>query len=318
MRPAGASAELGDHGATGFELVKDQREGFGEFWCPVGLRPDGEVAPERFERAVVVDVDGVGGPDFFGRDDVERVVVSRLELIGAERETSEQHGSIERDCVVLTRQKRIDRRDETAETGSTGNYRRCEFEFDRKSHTAVRCCAEALACTGEADLFDNDVGTRGAAAYTLPMRILTTAIVAAWITAAAMPTVPTIGYLHVQVDRLPQCEYGVGYENPWIVELRLDDTVVARSDHAGVYLGDASLVVGLYAPQAIEGRYDIVFLRCPSLRSDPRAALLCESPEQVHSMRARLTPRGLENPERVRLFGLRETCLNGNPSVQNW
>jgi hypothetical protein len=150
------------------------------------------------------------------------------------------------------------------------------------------------------------------------MRILSTAIVAAWITAAATPALPTSGYLHVQVDRLPQCAYGVGYEHPWIVELRVDGTRVAAADHAGVYLGDNSLVVGLYAPMAYEGRYDLAFLRCPSLRDDPAAALRCETPEQVHSMRVRFTPRGLENPERVRLFGLREMCLDGNQSVQNW
>jgi hypothetical protein len=143
------------------------------------------------------------------------------------------------------------------------------------------------------------------------MRTLTTALFAATVSVAAAST-DDVGYLHVLVDRLPQCEYGVGFEHPWVLELRDGDDVLARTDHGGVYLGSSSILASLYVPEARAGRYELVIERCPSLLDDPRAAVACAQPEVVARERVSVSPRGLAHPEVVRLFGLRERCLDGS------
>lgn len=117
-------------------------------------------------------------------------------------------------------------------------------------------------------------------------------------------------HLHVLVDRLPQCPYGVGYEQPLRVDLLdPDGRVAATTYHSGTYLGEASLQVPLHAPEALPGRYTIRFGRCPSLLEDPRASVACEDPEWVSRMRRRLTPAGMANPQVVEYYRLRAECL---------
>ncbi|MCB9520845.1 MAG: hypothetical protein H6699_08220 [Myxococcales bacterium] len=125
---------------------------------------------------------------------------------------------------------------------------------------------------------------------------------------------PVRGYLHAIVGPLPQCDYGVGYEQPLRVDLVLDDEVVATSYTSGTFLGAASLDVSLYAPDAVGGRYTIRFGRCPSMIDDPQASVACTDVDWFRSVRVRLEPRGLENPEVVRYYRVRARCMD--PSVR--
>lgn len=151
------------------------------------------------------------------------------------------------------------------------------------------------------------------------MRTYFIAFAAAWITVAAAEPAESRGYLHVVVDRLPQCGYGVGYEQPMVIELReAGGAVVAVADHGGLYMGDASLRVSLYAPDALAGRYEIAFGRCPSLRADPAAAVRCDPVDFFDTVRARLEPTGLEHPQIVRPFGLTARCLDQTAARPAW
>lgn len=116
-------------------------------------------------------------------------------------------------------------------------------------------------------------------------------------------------HLHVIVQRLPQCDYGVGFERPLRVELLLRDEVVATTYHSGMYTGEASLNVPLHAPDALPGRYTIRFGQCPSLLTSPLEAVACETPEWTRRTRVRLTPAGMENPQVVEYYRVRATCL---------
>ena len=117
------------------------------------------------------------------------------------------------------------------------------------------------------------------------------------------------GYLHVIVERLPQCDYGIGYEQPLRIDLMLRNDLVATQFHSGIYTGDESLEVALHAPHAVAGRYTIRFGRCPSLIEDPLGAVACEEPDWVRRTRVRLTPSGIEEPQIVEYYRLRADCL---------
>lgn len=117
------------------------------------------------------------------------------------------------------------------------------------------------------------------------------------------------GYLHVVVERLPQCEYGIGYEQPLRIDLLLRDELVATQFHSGIYTGDDSLEVALHAPDAVPGRYTIRFGRCPSLIDDPMEAVACENPDWFRRTRVRLTPGGIDDPRVVEYYRVRADCL---------
>ena len=119
----------------------------------------------------------------------------------------------------------------------------------------------------------------------------------------------TRGPLSVLVGPLPQCDYGVGYEQPLRVELVRDNVVVATAFTAGTYMGEASRFVALYADDAPSGRYTIRFGRCPSMVTDPRASVACTDVDWFAQTRARLRPDGLERPQRVRYYRVRARCL---------
>ena len=117
-------------------------------------------------------------------------------------------------------------------------------------------------------------------------------------------------HLHVIVDRLPQCEYGVGYEQPLRIDLVHDGEVLATSFHSGMYTGEDSLRVPLHVPEAHAGRYRIRFGRCPSLVTDPTAAVACESPDWFKTLRTRLQPSGITEPQVVEYYRVRARCMD--------
>lgn len=138
---------------------------------------------------------------------------------------------------------------------------------------------------------------------------LVAAALSATFACAARPADAPRGYLHVIVERLPQCDYGVGFEQPLRVDLMHGGDVVATQFHSGIYTGEDSLEVALHVPDAQAGRYTIRFGRCPSLIDDPLAAVACDDPDWVRQTRARLTPRGIENPQTVEYYRLRARCI---------
>lgn len=117
-------------------------------------------------------------------------------------------------------------------------------------------------------------------------------------------------HLHVVVQRLPQCEYGVGYEQPLRIEMLYRGEVVATSWHGGTYTGEESLQVPLHVADALPGRYLIRFGRCPSLVDAPEAAVACENPDWVRRFRVRLRPAGMANPQVVEYYRVRARCLD--------
>ena len=142
----------------------------------------------------------------------------------------------------------------------------------------------------------------------LATRLLSAALCTTFACAAGSAET-TPGYLHVIVERLPQCDYGIGYEQPLRVDLMLGGDVVATQFHSGIYTGEESLEVGLHAPEAVAGRYTIRFGRCPSLIDDPLGAVACEDPDWVRRTRVRLAPAGIESPQIVEYYRLRADCL---------
>jgi hypothetical protein len=142
----------------------------------------------------------------------------------------------------------------------------------------------------------------------LPIRLLSTALLVAFACATGSAE-STPGYLHVIVERLPQCDYGIGYEQPLRVDLILGNDIVATQFHSGIYTGEESLKVALHAPEAVAGRYTIRFGRCPSLIDDPLGSVACEDPDWVRRTRVRLTPAGIDQPQVVEYFRLRAQCL---------
>jgi hypothetical protein len=118
-------------------------------------------------------------------------------------------------------------------------------------------------------------------------------------------------WLHVIVDRLPQCPYGIPFERPMVIELLWDDVLVASADSAGTSNDVESLRVALHVPQAQPGRYTLRIGLCPSL-SDPQAALACESPEWISERDVRLAPAGIEAPITVHPGTIRTVCRDGS------
>jgi hypothetical protein len=139
-------------------------------------------------------------------------------------------------------------------------------------------------------------------------------VVAAWLFLAGCPRGAAPGaadYLHVIVERLPQCDYGIGFEHPVRVDLMSQDTVLATSYHSGIYTGEASLAVALHVPRANPGRYRIRFGQCPSLADDPAASVACSPVDWVAETSAVLTPAGIESPQIVEYYRLDALCLDG-------
>ena len=118
-------------------------------------------------------------------------------------------------------------------------------------------------------------------------------------------------YLHVVVERLPQCDYGIGFDRPLRVDLLSQEVVLATSYHSGIYTGEASLAVALHVPRANAGRYRIRFGRCPALVDDPASAVACTPVEWVTETTAVLTPAGIESPQIVEYYRLDAMCLDG-------
>ncbi len=104
-------------------------------------------------------------------------------------------------------------------------------------------------------------------------------------------------YLHVIVQRLPQCDYGIGFEQPLRIDLLRRRQVLATSWHSGVNTGESSLDVPFHVEEALPGRYTIRFGRCPSLIDDPAGAAACEDVDWVARHRVRLVPRGARATE---------------------
>lgn len=141
----------------------------------------------------------------------------------------------------------------------------------------------------------------------LPLAALALALACAFAGCAQREATPD--YLHVIVKRLPQCEYGFGYEQPMRIDLVSRDVVLATSYHSGLYFGEESLWVALHVPRAYPGRYEVRFGACPSLLDDPVASAACEDVEWVSHTTATLTPSGIDNPQIVEHYRVRATCL---------
>ena len=140
-------------------------------------------------------------------------------------------------------------------------------------------------------------------------RLCTTGLCTTFACAAGTPDGER-GYLHVVVERLPQCDYGIGYEQPLRIDLLLGDELVATQFHSGIYTGDESLEVALHAPDAVAGRYTLRFGRCPSLIDDPIAAVACAEPDWFRRKRVRLAPGGIDEPRVVEYYRVRASCLD--------
>ena len=107
----------------------------------------------------------------------------------------------------------------------------------------------------------------------------------------------------------PQCDYGIGFEQPLRIDLLRRRQVLATSWHSGVNTGESSLDVPFHVEEALPGRYTIRFGRCPSLIDDPAGAAACEDVDWVARHRVRLVPRGIDSPEIVEYDQLWAECL---------
>ena len=115
---------------------------------------------------------------------------------------------------------------------------------------------------------------------------------------AAAETEPD--YLHVVLRRLPQCAYGVSFERPVRVDLL-----------AGTYMGEESLDVSLYVPEAVPGRYLLRVGLCPSMSEDPEASVACEPVEWIGQTRSFLRPSGIDAPQVVEYYRWSLRCRDG-------
>ncbi len=106
------------------------------------------------------------------------------------------------------------------------------------------------------------------------------------------------GDVALGVSGLRECDYGVGWERPMVVELRtMDEELVARSHHSGMNTGPESRHVWLYARNATPGRYRLHFGFCPALRRDPAASAACEEIEWFRRRSVTVLARGLDQPQ---------------------
>lgn len=117
--------------------------------------------------------------------------------------------------------------------------------------------------------------------------------------------------LHVVLDRLPQCAYGIGLARPVRIELRQAGRLVTAAMTSGISTDVESLRVSLYAPMAQAGLYEVHIGLCPPLRDDAAATLACDDVEWIEVVRARLRPEGYESPQTIHPRRLRMECLDG-------
>lgn len=122
---------------------------------------------------------------------------------------------------------------------------------------------------------------------------------------------PPRGDLMVVATYLPQCAYGLGYEQPMHAELRTNGQVVAVAETAGTFTGPGSLSLSFYASDVPEGNYRLHLGRCPGLRSDPKGAVACDPIDWFKELDlGTLTPRGATAPVAVKLPPIGARCLS--------
>ena len=126
---------------------------------------------------------------------------------------------------------------------------------------------------------------------------------------AAAETEPD--YLHVVLRRLPQCAYGVSFERPVRVDLLAGEHLLDTAFHAGTYMGEESLDVSLYVPEAVPGRYLLRVGLCPSMSEDPEASVACEPVEWIGQTRSFLRPSGVDAPQVVEYYRWSLRCRDG-------
>lgn len=117
-------------------------------------------------------------------------------------------------------------------------------------------------------------------------------------------------WLHVVVDQIPQCGYGVGYARPLRVDLTYQSEPLASVFHAGVYTGEESLRLSLHVPAAAAGRYRLRYGLCPDPIESPGASVRCAEVDWLRDQRVRLAPAGPESPEYVRPRQLEIQCAD--------
>jgi hypothetical protein len=140
-----------------------------------------------------------------------------------------------------------------------------------------------------------------------PLRIA--ALLLFGMSCAATPPDAQPAWLNAEVQGLPQCPYGIGYEKPWRVELLYAGELVDVDFHSGIFLGPKSLTVPLHVPSAMPGRYTIRIGQCPSLQTNMAAAAACATPELLIEFERELVPAGMENPVPIVLPILNVACL---------
>ena len=191
----------------------------------------------------------------------------------------------------------------------------------------------------------------------LPLRdvviVATLAVAALVVTARALdlipPLAPSDDDLHLEVVGWPGCDYGLGYERPYRLELRDDDGVLrAVGFYSGLDMGAHTRAASLYPepmpglvrlaggasgwPAAADGapagaaastpttaapgedvarpgRYELRVIQCPSLLDDPAGAARCEPGVEQVRRVVRLRGRGVMHPDRVRIQPFGTRCL---------
>ena len=118
------------------------------------------------------------------------------------------------------------------------------------------------------------------------------------------------GDLHVTLDRLPACGYGLAPERPFVAEVwdERDARRVAETSHGGIDMGEETLRVELYAAGVRRARYRVRLGMCPSLLERPMEALRCEDPAWVWEGRRTMRPRGVGRAHVFRLPELNVAC----------
>lgn len=134
-----------------------------------------------------------------------------------------------------------------------------------------------------------------------------------WLTpvSTAQVPLPPRGFLHVLLEPIPQCVYGIGYEQPWRIELDGPEGFAGRAFTSGVFLGPNSLSVSLYDRDAPPGDYRVRIGRCPNLREQPLESVACRQVEWFKELDlGRIEPQGLAAPHVVKLPPLVARCLS--------
>lgn len=121
------------------------------------------------------------------------------------------------------------------------------------------------------------------------------------------------GWLHVVVEGLPTCPYGIGYAEPLRFELWNAQQAIASQMVGGMSIGESSLQVSLHVPDAPSGVYEVRIYRCPPLREAPQASVACASPPLVTTFRVRARAAGVQRPQYVTAPYFEATCLTPWP-----